>query len=93
MNAGLEVVGDSVHLQKGVEGDGAKFIALATEFLFQLQCLLEAGFSERRLSAGVEQGGVSGVRGLQTSLLHLQAVNAHKNCLDWLLMITLKCAV
>lgn len=83
VNAGLEVVGDSVHLQKGVVGDGAQFIVLATELLLQLQRLLEAGLSERRLGAGVEEGGVGGVRGIQTSLLHLEAINTHTKCSDW----------
>lgn len=94
VNAGLEVVGDGVRLQKSVVGDGAKLVALATELLLQLQGLLEAGYSERRLGAGVEQGGVGGVGGIQTSLFHLQAikhVQVWVGFLGWMIMA--ECAV
>lgn len=87
VNGGLEVVGDGVRLQKGVVGDDAELIVFATELLLQLQRLLEAGFSEWRLGAGVEQGGVGGVRGIQTSLLHLKAISTHTDCSVWFWMI------
>lgn len=42
VNAGLEVVGDGVRLEKGMVRDGAQGVVFAPEFLLQLQRLLEA---------------------------------------------------
>lgn len=58
VDTGLEVVGESVRLEKGVVCDGAEGIVFAMEFLLQLQRLLETGLFGWRLSAGIEQRGV-----------------------------------
>lgn len=76
VNTGLKVVGDGVRLEKSVVRDGAEGVVLTTEFLLQLQCLLETDWFGWRLSAGVEQRGVSGIYRSQTSLLHLE--DTHK---------------
>lgn len=55
--------------------DGAEGVVFATELLLQLQGLLKTGLFGWRLSAGVEQRSVSGIRSIQTSLLHLEGTH------------------
>lgn len=64
VNAGLKVVGDGVCLEEGMIRDGAEGVVFTTEFLLQLQCLLETCLFEWRLSAGIKQGGVGGICGI-----------------------------
>jgi len=70
------VVGDGVRLEEGVVRDGAERVVVAAEFLLQRHGLLDAGLFGRRLGAGVEQGGVGGVVGLEAALLHLEETRA-----------------
>lgn len=64
VNAGVKVVGKGVCLEKGVVCDGAQGVVFATEFLLQLQRLLETGLFGWRLSAGVEQRSVGSICGI-----------------------------
>lgn len=61
VNTGLEVVGDGVCLEKGVVCDGAEGVVFAAELLLQLQGLLKTSLFGWRLSAGIEQRGVSSI--------------------------------
>lgn len=69
MNAGVEVVGEGMRLEKGVVRDRAEWVIFATQFLLQLQGLLETGFFGRRLSTGVEKCCVGRICGLQAPFL------------------------
>lgn len=72
VNAGLEVVGEGVCLQKGVVGDRAEWVIFVMQFLLQLQGLLETGLFVWRLSTRVEKRSVGSICGFQTPFLQLE---------------------
>lgn len=80
VNAGVEVVGEGVCLEKRVVRDGAEWEIFATQFLLQLQGLLETSLFVWRLSTRVKKCSVSSICGLQTPFLQLEnAQNKHLN--------------
>lgn len=72
VNAGVEVVGESMCLEEGVVRDGAEWVIFATQFLLQLQGLLETSLFGQRLSTCVEKCSVGSIAGLQTPFLQLE---------------------
>lgn len=65
----MEVIGEGVRLEKGVVRDRAQWVIFATQFLLQLQGLLETSFFGWRLSTRVEKCCVGSICGLQTPFL------------------------
>lgn len=72
VDAGVEVVGEGVCLEKRVVRDCAEWVTFAPQFLLQLQGLLETSLFVRRLSTRVEKCSVSSICGLQTPFLQLE---------------------
>lgn len=68
----MEVVGEGVRLEERVVRDCAEGVIFATQFLLQLQGLLQTSLFVRRLGARVEKCGVSSICGLQTAFLQLE---------------------
>lgn len=76
----MEVVGEGMRLEKRVVSDCAEWVIFATQFLLQLQGLLETSLFVWRLSTRVEKCSVSSICGLQTPFLQLEDVqNNHLN--------------
>lgn len=72
VNASVEVVGESMRLEEGVVRDGAERVIFATQFLLQLQGLLETSLFGQRLSTCIEKCSVGSIGGLQTPFLQLE---------------------
>lgn len=72
MNTSLKVIGDGVSFEKSVVRDGAEGVVFATEFLLQLQRLLQTGLFKTGLCTCVEERSVGRICTSETSLLHLE---------------------